>query len=142
MLDFRNYWFDSGTPSFLVNLIREQRYSLEEVQQRKVGELAFSAYELENLAIVPLLYQTGYLTIKSYDPVQRLYELCYPNREVEDAFLTYILFKLNGSAEAALDQIKTSAYYERYQRQGKPLRLIGVNFSTRKRGVTQWVTNP
>lgn len=235
VLDFRNYWFDSGTPSFLVNLIREQRYSLEEVQQRKVGELAFSAYELENLAIVPLLYQTGYLTIKGYDPVQRLYELGYPNREVEDAFLTYILgffskvepglneaylwqmvdalragnleeffavlqlffahipytlqvkrekyyqtifyliftlmglrtqaevvtnrgridavvevataiyifeFKLNGSAEAALDQIKTTAYYERYQRQGKPLRLVGVNFSTRKRGVTQWVTNP
>jgi Predicted AAA-ATPase len=89
--DFRNYWFDSGTPTFLVNLIREQRYSLEEVQQRKVGELAFSAYELENLAILPLLYQTGYLTIKNYDPVQRLYELGYPNREVEDAFLTYIL---------------------------------------------------
>lgn len=229
---FANYWFDSGTPTFLINLLREQKYTLEEVQQRKVGELAFSAYELENLAIVPLLYQTGYLTIKGYDPEQRLYELGYPNREVEDAFLTYILgsfssvepglneaylwqlidalragdlaeffavlqiffaqipytlqikrekyyqtifyliftliglrthaevttnrgridavvevanaiylfeFKLNGSAEDALTQIKTTAYYERYQRQGKALRLVGVNFSTRKRGVAQWV---
>lgn len=54
VLDFRNYWFDSGTPSFLVSLIKQQWYNLEEVQQRKVGELAFSAYELENLAIVPL----------------------------------------------------------------------------------------
>jgi hypothetical protein len=233
--DFRNYWFDSGTPTFLVNLIRQQNYSLEEVEQRKVGELAFSAYELENLAILPLLYQTGYLTIKSYDPVQRLYELGYPNREVEDAFLTYILgsfskvepglneaylwqmvdalqagqleelfavlnvffaqspytlqikrekyyqtifyliftliglrtqaevttnrgridavvevaqaiylfeFKLNGSATAALAQIKTSAYYERYQGQGKALRLVGVNFSTRKRSVAQWLEAP
>jgi hypothetical protein len=230
---FANYWFDSGTPTFLINLLRGHNYRLEEVQQRKVGELAFSAYELENLAIVPLLYQTGYLTIKGYDPEQRLYELGYPNREVEDAFLTYILgsfsnveaglneaylwqlidalragnlaeffavltvffaqipytlqvkrekyyqtifyliftliglrttaevttnrgridavvevanaiyifeFKLNGSAEEALTQIKTTTYYERYQRQGKPLRLVGVNFSTRKRGVAQWVT--
>lgn len=48
-------------------------------------------------------------------------------------------FKLNGSAEEALAQIKSTAYYERYQRQGKPLHLFSVNFSTRKRGVAQWV---
>jgi hypothetical protein len=48
-------------------------------------------------------------------------------------------FKLNGSAEAALAQIRTSAYYERYQAQGKALHLVGVNFSTRKRNVIQWV---
>lgn len=89
--DFRNYWFESGTPTFLINLIKERQYKLEEIEQRKVGELAFSAYELENLGILALLYQTGYLTIKDYNPAQRLYELGYPNREVEDAFLTYIL---------------------------------------------------
>jgi len=57
----------------------------------QVSELAFSAYEIESLEIVPLLFQTGYLTIKGYNPQNRRFHLSYPNYEVEHAFLTYLL---------------------------------------------------
>ena len=86
-------------------MIREQQYNVEELKERKVGELAFSTYEIDHLAILPLLYQTGYLTIKSYSEETRLFELFYPNREVEDAFLAH---------------------------------LVGINFNSRKRAITEW----
>lgn len=88
---FDNFWFATGTPTFLMNLIRERDYGLQEVTGRQLGHLAFNSYELEKLEIAPLLVQTGYLTIKGYDRERRLYDLYYPNFEVEDAFLTYLL---------------------------------------------------
>ncbi|MEZ4659019.1 MAG: AAA family ATPase [Caldilineaceae bacterium] len=88
---FANYWFESGTPTFLVNLLRQRNYEITELDQLRLGELAFSTYEIDNLAIVPLLFQTGYLTIKGYDPRTQQYDLGYPNYEVENAFLVYLL---------------------------------------------------
>ncbi len=94
--DFRNYWFESGTPTFLLdlikaNLIKTSNYTIEQLNQVKLEEISFSTYDLENLAIVPLLYQTGYLTIKGYDETRRLFTLAHPNFEVENAFQTYLL---------------------------------------------------
>ena len=58
---------------------------------------------------------------------------------IELAEVIYLFeFKLNGSAEEALTQIKTSKDYERYQRQGKPLRLVGANFDWQQRQVGEW----
>jgi len=88
---FSNYWFETGTPTFLIKLLKEQGYELEQLQSLRLSELAFSTYELEQLAIAPLLFQTGYLTIKEYDHTRRLYTLSYPNQEVENAFLAYLL---------------------------------------------------
>lgn len=84
--DFRNYWFESGTPSFLIHLIASGRNSIQELTQLNVEDIVFNTYELENLAIVPLLFQTGYLTIKAYDEQRRVYTLGHPNFEVENAF--------------------------------------------------------
>ncbi|MFN8490102.1 MAG: AAA family ATPase [Caldilineaceae bacterium] len=88
---FDNYWFASGTPTFLIKLIKERTYPLQTITEQKLGHLAFNTYEIENLEIAPLLLQTGYLTIKGYDKEKRLYDVGYPNYEVEDAFLTYLL---------------------------------------------------
>ncbi|MEM7534449.1 MAG: AAA family ATPase [Chloroflexota bacterium] len=88
---FQHYWFESGTPSFLIRKIRNQNYRIEELQEREIYEAAFSVYDIENLAILPLLFQTGYLTIKSYDKEKELYKLYYPNHEVEQSFLIHIL---------------------------------------------------
>ncbi len=66
--DFRNYWFESGTPTFLVQLLKEQGYEIEKLKRVQAEEIEFSTYELENLAITPIFFQTGYLTIKDYDP--------------------------------------------------------------------------
>lgn len=88
---FSNYWFESGTPTFLIKLLHQRQYNIEELSDLETQEIAFSTYELERLAIVPLLFQTGYLTIKGYDPETHNYRLAYPNFEVENAFLIYLL---------------------------------------------------
>lgn len=88
---FDNFWFATGTPTFLVKLLKQQTYSLGELEHLALDALAFSSYEIEDLQPVPLLFQTGYLTIKSYDPRSRLYQLGYPNYEVEHAFLQHLL---------------------------------------------------
>ena len=72
-------------------MIKERSYSIEQLQALRLSELAFSTYEIDRLEIVPLLFQTGYLTIKDYDRAEGTYTLAYPNREIEDAFLTYLL---------------------------------------------------
>jgi len=94
---FANYWFESGTPTFLINLLRQRNYDIEQLDQLRLGELAFSTYEIENLAIVPLLFQTGYLTIKGYDRETQQYDLTYPNYEVENAFLVNLLDAFSNS---------------------------------------------
>ena len=62
-LSFENYWFESATPSFLIKLIKEKELDLERLDGIKVDESAFSSYEIENLKAVPILFQTGYLTM-------------------------------------------------------------------------------
>jgi hypothetical protein len=88
---FSNYWFETGTPTFLINLIRQRHYDPQQLDDLELDEKAFSTYELEDLELTPLLFQTGYLTIKGYDRNKRLYRLSYPNYEVEEAFLDRLL---------------------------------------------------
>ncbi|MGA1823916.1 MAG: AAA family ATPase [bacterium] len=88
--EFKNYWFETATPSFLINLIKEKDYEIKKLEDEEVSELAFSSYEIENLEVLPLLFQTGYLTIKDYNKERMLYRLWYPNFEVEQAFLNYL----------------------------------------------------
>ncbi|MFN8490988.1 MAG: AAA family ATPase [Caldilineaceae bacterium] len=234
---FANYWFETGTPTFLIKLIKARQYNIEPFEQLEVPELTFSTYELESLELIPLLFQTGYLTIKDFrrDEFGELYTLSYPNYEVKHAFLTYLLsaydeievalseghlrrllyaleqqnlpeffsvlevffasidydlhldyekyyqtifylifvllgvrinagvktnqgridavielakhiflfeFKLNGNAAEALQQIKAHAYAQKYQSKGKPLTLIGANFDSTKRKITEWQSEP
>ena len=95
---FKNYWFETGTPSFLLKLAREQQFDFETELKRPVSELAFSSYEVGRLKILPLLLQTGYLTLKGSHirRDQTLYELGFPNREVEGAFEAYLLEEYSG----------------------------------------------
>jgi len=88
---FANFWFETGTPTFLIRLLRSRAYDVRELDDLRVDELSFSSYEVDDLRPVPLLLQTGYLTIKDYDPESRLFRLSYPNFEVENAFLKYLL---------------------------------------------------
>lgn len=87
--DFRNYWFQTGTPTWLVNLMKHNReFDLENVF---IGENSLSNFNVEHVAIVPVLFQTGYLTIKNYHSKKRLYELGFPNREVEESLTDALL---------------------------------------------------
>jgi hypothetical protein len=85
-LDFGNYWFESATPSFFIKLMEEKKFDIKKMQDLEVREENLSTYEIEDLALVPLLFQTGYLTIKGYDDEFMTYRLGYPNFEVENSF--------------------------------------------------------
>ena len=85
-LCFGNYWFESATPSFLIKLMKEKNFDIKRLKEMEVREESLGAYELENLAVLPLLFQTGYLTIKEYDKTFMTYILGYPNFEVENSF--------------------------------------------------------
>ena len=87
--EIRNFWFSTGTPTFLVNLMRERFYY--EFKQQQVSAASFDAYQLDELETTALLFQTGYLTIKAYDSNVQLYTLDYPNREVKDSMLSYLI---------------------------------------------------
>jgi hypothetical protein len=95
---FSNYWFESATPSFLIKLIKEKSFDIKKMQDLEVREENLSTYEIEDLALVPLLFQTGYLTIKGYDDEFMTYRLGYPNFEVENSF-QYALLRSYSYAE-------------------------------------------
>ncbi|MEZ4869080.1 MAG: AAA family ATPase [Caldilineaceae bacterium] len=95
---FSNYWFATGTPTFLIKLLQERDYDIPSLERVEADDLLLQTYELDNLAIVPLLYQTGYLTIKESesDEFGTLYILSYPNNEVRHSFITYLLNAYSG----------------------------------------------
>lgn len=89
---FKSYWFESGTPTFLMDIIERERFEIEEIENISVDPSSFSNFDLDFVQSLPLLYQTGYLTIKNVDDKQR-YRLGYPNYEVEYSFINSLLTK-------------------------------------------------
>lgn len=83
---FDNYWFETGTPSFLVRFLQRGNYKLDDITKDSVPVSLLKGVNSERPNAITLLYQTGYLTIKGYNPEDRLYTLGYPNKEVEDSF--------------------------------------------------------
>ncbi|MFP4423132.1 MAG: AAA family ATPase [Desulfococcaceae bacterium] len=227
-MEFKNYWFETGTPTFLVNLLRENRWHPPKIEDMKATDTMFSTYDLDHLKLEALLFQTGYVTIK--DIRGRLYTFDYPNREVKSAFLetlfhsyaegmpdrsrfvylaehllakdldafietmkaifaaipytletkrdeayfhtvfylavsasgadarsevltcdgridlvvefedkVFILeFKCNQTADAALAQIREKGYAAPYRGTGKGVFLVGINFDTKLKNISEW----
>ena len=232
--EFKFHWFETGTPTFLIDLIKRNPARWSQIYQPQlVSERAFSTYDIENLDSLPLMFQTGYLTIK--DVVQEggklLYKLDYPNFEVRDSFLAEVLdsfagmeagesyiyrmanqlqageidpvmetmqvffanvsydlhlnyekyyqtiffvifellkfkvqaevttnrgridvaveverfiylfeFKLSGTKEEALQQIKDKQYYQKYLDRGKDIILVGAAFDPQQGNIEEWVS--
>lgn len=88
---FGSYWFQTGTPTSLIRLIRGGRLSLKALSQYRtsVASLSDVSFDLGNT--VPVLYQSGYLTIKAYDPEFDVVTLGFPNREVEVGFFDCLM---------------------------------------------------
>ncbi len=232
-LEFGNYWFQTGTPTFLVELLKTSKYDLRIlIDGVEATASSFTEYRVEANNPISLIYQSGYLTIKGYDKEFQLYRLAFPNDEVRygflnflvpyytpvneeeqgfyigkfiqelrtgdvDAFLTrlqaffadfpyelnekterhyqvvfYLVFKLmgqftgaevlsargradavvktpkyiyvfefklNGTAEQALQQISEKGYLIPYQADGRELVKVGVEFSAEKRNIDRWL---
>ncbi|MBQ8501760.1 MAG: ATP-binding protein [Bacteroides sp.] len=86
-----NYWFATGTPTYLVKLLRMHHYKLEEMTNEIVTEDVLNSIDSASTNPVPVIYQSGYLTIKSYDQRFQTYALGFPNKEVEEGFVRFLL---------------------------------------------------
>ena len=84
--EIRNYWFGTGTPSFLVKLTRRNNFMLLQLDAPERTADSLSDVTENTSDMVPLLFQAGYLTIKSWDPDFRIFTLGFPNEEVKSGF--------------------------------------------------------
>ena len=92
---FKNYWFESGTPSFLVTLLKKQAYELQDLKTLEFDIESIGTFEIDDIPLFPLLFQTGYVTIASYDPQTKRFTLDYPNEEVRISFAKYLTTMLS-----------------------------------------------
>ena len=237
-LKFKNYWFATGTPTFLINLIKKDNPDVKNFEKEvNISEFELDSYDLESIPVIPLMFDTGYLTIKEAKCRADMtsFSLSYPNNEVKialihnllagyseensanvssfvialsdmilendlEAFMSklksyfasipydivpkrnldekyfqlifYLLmrstsfnvniedrtsdgridlvleaddniylfeFKIDSSAKAALEQIKDKKYYEKYSNIPKKLFLIGINFDTKTRNISEYL---
>ena len=88
---FRDYWFETGTPSFLVYQLKKTGYILDNMTTEELATDTLNSIDIMDENPLPLLYQSGYLTIKNYDREFDSYQLTFPNREVEQGFIRYLL---------------------------------------------------
>jgi hypothetical protein len=87
----KSYWFETGTPSYLVYLLKKHNYNLEQMATSVVDEDVLNSVDSQSTNPIPVIYQSGYLTIKGYNPRFKMYSLGFPNAEVEDGFMKFLL---------------------------------------------------
>ncbi len=90
---FRNYWFETGTPTFLIKLFQKNEYFLPDLDNIVVDEEILSSFEIDKIEPVTLLFQTGYLTVKeTFVEMKRLmFRIGFPNFEVKTSFNEYLI---------------------------------------------------
>lgn len=93
---FENFWYQTGSPSFLYNALKTQNYTPEDLEGLRVESAVLDNIEISELNTAALFFQTGYLSIKEieYDGVTPLYRLGYPNREVKQSFFRSLFIEL------------------------------------------------
>ncbi len=99
--EFKDYWYETGTPTFVVKALRQGKFNLENLTLDRVPASALGGVNADDSDPVPVLYQSGYLTIKSYDERRQRYSLKYPNQEVERGFMECL----------AKTYVPTASYY-------------------------------
>ncbi len=95
-LDFRPYWFETGTPTFLIRLLREGRYNICQIENLSAGEEIVGSFDIESMTAETLLFQAGYLTLRGFEQTGafRRYALGYPNLEVKASLTNSFLSEL------------------------------------------------
>ena len=88
---YGSYWFETGTLTYLVELLKKHKYDLYRMAHEKTTSDVLDSIDASSTNPIPVIYQSGYLTIKGYIPEPRIYELGFPNREVEEGFMKFLL---------------------------------------------------
>ena len=88
-IGFENFWFATGSPQFLIKQMR--KITFYNVENAHINNMILEKYDIENLELIPLLFQTGYLTIKSIDAMTGNMVLDYPNHEVRQSMYAFLI---------------------------------------------------
>ena len=119
--EIRSYWYETGTPSFLIKLIKQKEYNIVELEGIKADESLLNRFDVEEIEIEAIMFQSGYLTIRDYKVSENgiLFELGFPNKEVRVLFNRDILYnlikqksKVNVIAEKIIEILKTEKIEE------------------------------
>ncbi len=88
---FNDYWFATGTPTFLIKLLQKNNSDFSKLEKAEMTMDALSNIDNIEYDLIPVFFQSGYLTIKGYDKETRLYRMGYPNEEVKRAFINALM---------------------------------------------------
>lgn len=101
---FKNYWFETGSPSFLLKLVRERQYSVPDMENVFLSEADLGSFDINDITLETVLFQAGYLTIKQVEEFEgeRLFYLTYPNREVKASLNQYLLRDLTHTTPSSI----------------------------------------
>ncbi|MGM9785674.1 MAG: AAA family ATPase, partial [Candidatus Cryptobacteroides sp.] len=143
---YGSYWFETGTPTFLVELLQKADYNLEGMAHVEAdSDMLGSIFNDDNP--IPVIYQSGYLTIKDYDSRFGIYKLGFPNREVEDGFMKYLLryYTANKNTNSAFEISKFVKDIESGNAEGFMQRLqsffAGAKFDQIAKDTENWFQN-
>ncbi len=91
--NYRAYWFETGTPTFLVTLVNQKKYYIPQLEQLEVTERILGSFDVGHVELETLLFQTGYLTVEKMERKagRLVYKLTYPNMEVKLSLTDYLL---------------------------------------------------
>ena len=88
---FGSYWFETSTPTYLVELLKLHHYPIEDLEHIVTSQPVLDSIDTASTDPIPVIYQSGYLTIKGYNKMFENYTLGFPNREVEQGFFKFLL---------------------------------------------------
>jgi len=109
---FKDYWFETGTPTILVEALKKNNYNLEELTQEEVTADLLGSIDSIDDNPLPLIYQSGYLTVKGYDERFGVYRLGFPNKEVERGFTRFLV-----PYYTSLSETKSGAFISKFVRE-------------------------
>ncbi|NOQ35540.1 MAG: AAA family ATPase [Methylococcaceae bacterium] len=110
--EFKNYWFETGSPSFLLKLVRERQYTTPNMESIFLTEADLGSFDVNDITLETLLFQTGYLTIESVEDLgeDKLFYLKYPNREVKASLNQYLLRDLTHTTPSEITRNRVQVY--------------------------------
>ena len=120
-LKFDDYWFETGTPTFLVELMKLHHYELRNLTKEQIPADVINSIDSMSTNPIPVIYQSGYLTIKGYNERFKKYKLGFPNQEVEQGFLNFLLPRYSSAGD------KSSYFIEEFVKDveaGNPERFM------------------
>ena len=88
---FGEYWFETGTPTLLVNLLKQTSFNLNDIEDEAISADLLGSVDSMKVNPIPVIYQSGYLTVKEYDAEFKEYHLGFPNDEVRTGFFNFLL---------------------------------------------------